>query len=44
MVLGLHQGASENRKECEAVLADLSKRGLDFDLPMLAVIDGNRAL
>ncbi len=44
MVLGLHQGASENQKVCEALLADLSKRGLDFDRPMLAVIDGSRAL
>ncbi|MCX6634076.1 MAG: transposase, partial [Acidobacteria bacterium] len=44
MVLGLHQRASENQKVCEALLADLSKRGLDFDQPMLAVIDGNRAL
>ena len=43
-ILELHQGASENRKVREALLADLSKRGLDFDQPMLAVIDGNRAL
>ena len=43
-VLGLHQGASQNQRVCEALLADLSKRGPDFDQPMLAVIDGNRAL
>jgi transposase-like protein len=44
MVLGLHQGASENQKVCDALLADLSERGLDFQDPMLAVIDGSKAL
>ena len=44
MVLGLHQGASENQKVCDALLADLSERGLDFLQPMLAVIDGSKAL
>ncbi len=44
MVLGLHQGVSESQKVCEALLADLSKRGLDFDQPMLAMVDGSKAL
>ena len=43
-VLGVHQGASENQKVCEALLADLVKRGLDFGKPMLAVLDGSKAL
>jgi len=43
-VLGLHQGASENQKVCDALLADLAGRGLDFQQSMLAVIDGSKAL
>ncbi len=43
-ILGLHQGASENQKVCNALLADLSERGLDFQQPMLAVVDGSKAL
>lgn len=42
--LGLHQGASENQEVCDALLADLSERGLDFQQPMLAVVDGSKAL
>ena len=44
MVLGLHQGASENQEVCDALLADLSERGLNFQQPMLAVVDGSKAL
>ncbi len=44
MVLGLHQGASENQEVCDALLAGLSERGLDFQQPMLAVVDGSKAL
>ena len=44
VILGLHQGASENQKVCDALLADLAKRGLSFDQPMLAVIDDSKAL
>jgi putative transposase len=40
----LHQGASENLKVCEALLADLAQRGLDFEQSMLAVIDRSKAL
>lgn len=29
---------------CDALLADLGERGLDFDQPMLAVVDGSKAL
>ncbi len=43
-ILGLHQGASENQKACEALLANLAHRGLDFQQPMLVVIDGSKAL
>jgi transposase-like protein len=44
MILGLHQGASENQKVCDALLTDLSERGLDFQQPMLVVVDGSKAL
>lgn len=43
-IIGLHQGASENQKVCEALLADLAQRGLNFQQPMLVVIDGGKAL
>jgi putative transposase len=43
-VLGLHQGAGQNRQVWDALLADLSERGLDFQQPMLAVIDGSKPL
>ena len=42
-ILGLHQGASENEKVCNALLDELSGRGLDFQQPMLAVVDGSKA-
>ena len=44
MVLRLYQGASENLEVCDALLVDLSERGLDFQQPMLAVVDGSKAL
>lgn len=43
-ILGFHQGASENQRVCEALLGNLAERGLDFQQPMLAVIDGGKAL
>lgn len=43
-ILGLHQGASENQKVGEALLASLAQRGLSFQQPMLVVIDGSKAL
>jgi transposase-like protein len=43
-ILGLHQGASENQKVCEALLASLVQRGLNFQQPILLVIDGSKAL
>jgi len=44
MILGLHQGASENQRVCDALLANLTERGLDLQQPMLAVFDGSRSL
>jgi transposase-like protein len=43
-VLGLRQGASENAAVCTALLEDLRERGLDTSQPILAVIDGSKAL
>ena len=43
-VLGLRQGASENAAVCTALLEELRERGLDTSQPILAVIDGSKAL
>jgi putative transposase len=43
-VLGLRQGASENAAVCTALLEELRERGLDTAQPILAVIDGSKAL
>lgn len=43
-ILGLHQGASENHKVVEALLADMAGRGLNLERAMLAVLDGSKAL
>ena len=43
-ILGLRQGASENAAVCTALLEDLRERGLDTSQPILAVIDGSKAL
>lgn len=43
-VLGLRQGASENAAVCTALLEELRERGLDTSRPILAVIDGSKAL
>ncbi len=43
-VLGVREGATENAAACTAMLADLRDRGLRTDRPMLAVIDGSKAL
>jgi transposase-like protein len=43
-VLGLRQGASENATVCTALLEELRERGLDTSQPILAVIDGSKAL
>ena len=43
-VLGLRQGASENATVVGQLLEDLVKRGVDFSVPMLYVLDGAKAL
>jgi transposase-like protein len=43
-VLGLRQGASENAAVCTSLLEELCERGLDTSQPILAVIDGSKAL
>jgi transposase-like protein len=43
-VLGVREGATENAAACTALLADLRDRGLRTDRPLLAVIDGSKAL
>lgn len=43
-ILGLRQGASENAAVCTALLEELRERGLDTSQPILAVIDGSKAL
>ena len=43
-ILGLRQGASENAAVCVALLEELRERGLDTSQPILAVLDGSKAL
>jgi transposase-like protein len=43
-VLGVREGATENAAACTALLADLRDRGLCTERPVLAVIDGAKAL
>jgi transposase-like protein len=43
-VLGLRQGASENAAVCTSLLEELRERGLNTSQPILAVIDGSKAL
>lgn len=44
MVLGLREGASENATVVSELLEDLARRGLDFSVPRLYVLDGGKAL
>jgi putative transposase len=44
VVLGLHQGATENATVVRHLLDDIQQRGVDFDVPRLYVLDGGRAL
>ena len=44
MILGFHQGASENQQVCEALLADLAGRGFDFRQPHLDILDGGKGI
>jgi transposase-like protein len=44
VVLGLHQGATENATVVKHLLEDIRNRGVDFDIPRLYVLDGGKAL
>jgi transposase-like protein len=43
-VLGFREGATENATVVGELLEDLAKRGLDFRVPRLYVLDGSKAL
>lgn len=43
-VLGLTEGATENRAACQSLLTNLIERGLPTDRCMLFVVDGSKAL
>ena len=43
-LLGLRQGGSENAAVCTSLLTELRERGLDTQRPILAVLDGSKAL
>ena len=42
--LGLWEGSTENKTVCQALLNNLVERGLDTERPLLAVIDGGKAI
>lgn len=44
VVLGIHQGATENSTVVKHLLEDLRDRGIAFDVPRLYVLDGGKAL
>jgi transposase-like protein len=44
LVLGLHQGATENTIVVKHLLDNIRERGVDFDVPRLYVLDGGKAL
>jgi putative transposase len=44
MILGIHQGATENATVVGELLGDLMNRGLDFTAARLYVLDGGKAL
>jgi len=43
-VLGLREGATENREVCIGLLEDMARRGLSADKDYLFVLDGSKAL
>ncbi|NIP69157.1 MAG: IS256 family transposase, partial [Planctomycetales bacterium] len=43
-ILGLRQGATENKRVVTALLEELTERGVDTDVPTLFVLDGAKAL
>jgi transposase-like protein len=44
VVLGLHQGATENAIVVRHLLDDIAQRGVAFDVPRLYVLDGGKGL
>jgi putative transposase len=44
VVLGLHQGATENATVVKHLLDDIAQRGVAFDVPRLYVLDGGKGL
>jgi transposase-like protein len=44
VVLGLHQGATENATVVKHLLEDIAQRGVGFDVPRLYVLDGGKGL
>lgn len=44
VVLGLHQGATENATVVKHLLDDIARRGVDLEVPRLYVIDGGKGL
>lgn len=43
-LLGIHEGATENRESCKALLANLVERGIDSGRSTLFILDGAKAL
>ena len=43
-ILGMRQGATENSQVCTELFEDMERRGLQRDRPILAVLDGSKAL
>lgn len=44
LVLGLHQGATENATVVKHLLENIAQRGVDFEVPRLYVLDGGKGL
>lgn len=44
VILGLHQGATENGTVVKHLLDDIAQRGVEFQVPRLYVLDGGKAL
>jgi putative transposase len=44
VILGLHQGVTENATVVKQLLEDISRRGVDLDVPRLYVLDGGKGL
>jgi len=44
VVLGLRQGASENATVVKQLLEDFQRRGMDFEVPRLYLLDGGKGL